>query len=705
MAVKRTTQQHQQQQQKAVHVAGAAIGVMIAGKLLLRIFKAITGDKSSYFKFIINLEPSQILKLADELIGRSKRIHDLVAAVPLQKVTYENTIAPLARLEAEEFALMQSCKFPRLVSTSKEVQQASLDAEKMLDAYKSKCSMRVDVYRVVKTFSQKKRSLQPEAERYLGCLVRDYERQGLNLRPEIRGEAERLKARIGELCSVFQNNVNEDDSTLCFTAEELSGMPPDFIKSLDAGEAGKLKVTLKPFHYFPIMEQCKVRPTRSAVAAARYQRCMKENVPILEKVLELRQKLAYLLGYKNWAEYSLEIRMARKPEKVKEFHDRMLQHITPTAQKELKLLQDLKEEEEGDSVVGLEDVLYYIQKAERRLLNFDINEINQYLPVEVVTPGLLRIYEHLFGLKFQESERKYVWHEEVREFSVLDSESRQLLGFFYLDLFYREGKYSHACVVPLQPGCDLGNGKRQLPVAALLMSLTKTGSNTPTLLKHSELVTYFHEFGHMMHHVCSHASFARFSGLQVETDFLEAPSHMLENWCYEKESLKLMSGSFKDPKTGILDSMCNILKEKRRSFPALRTLKNHVFVGLFDQILHTEEKVNTELVLRKLYPEVVLGIPMLEGTNLAASTLHLMSGGFDAACYGYLWSEVFAADMFETKFKGNLMNNISGMEYRKKVLAPGATKDAIQILREFLGRDPSVDAFLRLNGLNEFTDA
>lgn len=703
MAMKARWPQRQQQQQ-ALQVAGAAVGVLIAGKLLMRTFRAVLGGNSSELKFIINLEATQIVKLAEELIARSQKIHDVVASVPIQKVTYENVIAPLAKLEAEEFALIQSCKFPRLISASKEVCQASSHAEKMLDAHKLKCSMRVDVYLVVKALSNKKSILHPEAQRYIDRMVRGYERKGLHLRAELREEAERLNARIGELCNVFQNNVNEEDSSLSFAAEELAGMHSNFIKSLNTGDAGRLKVTLKPPHYFPIMEHCKIRSTRLAVAAARYQRCMKENTPILEKVLELRQKLAHLLGYKNWADYSLEFTMAKRPEKVNEFQERMLQQITPIAYKEMKLLQDLKEEEEGDSLVGLEDLSYYMQKAERRMLNFDTNELSQYLPINIVTPGIIKIYENLLGLKFQEKENDTVWHEEVQKYLVSDSETRKVLGIIYLDVFARDGKYTRACVVPLQPGCDVGKGQRQLPVAALLMSLTKSGSNSSTLLKHSELVTYFHEFGHMMHHICSRASFARFSGLQVENDFLETPSHMLENWCYEKETLKMMSAPGKDSKMGITDGICNVLKEKKRSFPALRSLRNHLFLGFFDQILHTEEKVDTELALKKLYAEVVLGMPMLEGTNLAAATLHLMSGGCDTQCYSHLWSEVFAADMFETKFKANLMNNIVGMEYRNKVLAPGATKDAIQILRDFLGRDPSVTAYLRMNGLNHVDD-
>ncbi|KAH7365650.1 hypothetical protein KP509_18G039500 [Ceratopteris richardii] len=706
------TRTSRQRQQQAIQYAGAAIAVFVAGKLLRRIFKAIVGDKSNKFKFLIGLEPSQIRKLAQELIERSQRVHDQVAAVPLQKVSYVNVIAPLARLEAEEFALMQSCKFPRLVSTSKEARQASLDAEKMLDEHKSKCRflsrskiMREDVYLVIKTFCDKKFMVQPEEQRFIDRLVKDYERKGLRLRPEMRGEAERLNARIGELCNVFQNNINEDESSLSFTVGELTGMHSDFIKSLNTGEDGKLKVTLKPIHYFPIMEYCKVRATRSAVAAARYRRCMKENTPLLEKVLDLRHKLARLLGYKNWAEYSLELCMAKKPEKVQEFQEKMVEHITPAALRELKLLQDLKEEEEGNSVVGLEDILYYIQKAERRMINLDINDLSQYFPVDTVTSGILKIYEHLLGLKLQESRSRHVWHEDVREYEVFDSEKKACLGIIYLDLFSRrEGKYNHACVVPLQPGCDLDDSCRQVPVAALLMNFTKSATNIETLLKHSELVSYFHEFGHMMHHVCSQASFARFSGLQVESDFREAPSHMLENWCYEKESLKMMSCHCKDPQKEITDGLCNLLKAKRKSFPALRALRNHLFLGTLDLILHTEEKIDTELLIKRLYPEVVLGMPMLDGTNLAASTLHLMSGGCDAACYAYLWSEVFAADMFETKFKGNIMNNIVGMEFRNKVLVPGATKDAVQILKDFLGRDPSVDAYLRINGLNQFDD-
>ncbi|MCO5584083.1 hypothetical protein L7F22_038006 [Adiantum nelumboides] len=305
-----------QPQQQAIQYAGAAMGVLITGRLLMRIFKAIGRGNSSEFKFVLGLEPSQILKLAKELIEKSQRVYDQVANVSLQKVTYANVIAPIAKLEAEEFALMQSCKFPRLVSTSKEARQASSDAEKMLDAHKLKCSLREDVYLVVKAFSDKKITLQPEAQRYVERLVKEYERKGLKLRSELREEADRLNARIGELCNLFQNNLNEDDSSLSFSVGELAGMHSDFLKSLTTGDDGKLKVTLKPFHYFPIMEHCKVRSTRSAIAAARHRRCMKENTPILEKVLDLRHKLAHLLGYKNWAEYSLELRMAKKPEKV-----------------------------------------------------------------------------------------------------------------------------------------------------------------------------------------------------------------------------------------------------------------------------------------------------------------------------------------------------------------------------------------------------
>eukprot|EP00249_Psilotum_nudum_P019078 c27090_g1_i1 orf=493-2634(-) len=684
------------QARKPVTVAGAAAVVLIAGRLMLRFLKGRRKGNPPGLSFHMDLMPEEIMKLADDLIVKSRKVYDFIAAVPLDKVTYENVIAPLAKLEAEQFVLVQSCRLPGFISTVKEVREASIEADKKLHSHEVECSMRTDVYRVIKAFSEKKVQLGPESQRYVDHLVRDYERLGLHFGHEVRDKVERLKRRLGELCIVYQNNLQEDRTCLYFSEEELAGMPSDYIECLEKRKDGKLKVIVLPRDYELIMCHCKVRPTRSAMVVAFNQRCMRENVPILEKVLELRQQLSCLLGYTCWVNYSLEVCMARNSAQVRNFHAEMLARLTPMAERELEKLRTLKEKDEGDRTIGIEDIQYYICKAEKEELKFDNDRVKEYFPIEVVTSGLLQIYQNLLGVTFKEYEKPFVWHSDVRLFSVIDSDTKLLMGYFYLDLYPRDGKYIYSCVLPLQPSCDLRDGIRQLPAAILLINLPKPMEGRSSLLEHSEVLQYFHEFGHVMHHICSCTSFARFSGFRVEMDFLEAPCQMLENWCYERSSLKMMSGHYKDREKTIPDDICSILQQKRKSYFALNTLLKLIFLGIFDQIVHTVEKADTGTILQKLHPEVILGIPMLDGTNRAASLLHLMEGSHAGVCYGCLWSKVLAADMFVSKFKGSVLNALSGIEYRYKVLAQGASKDATDMLIDFLGREPSVDAYFEL---------
>lgn len=683
---------------KEVAVASvAAAGLAVTARVVMGMLRRSHSDVSDGIKVRLKLSAADILRLADNVIATSTSAHDTVAAVPLDQVNYENVIAPLANLEAEEFALVQSCVFPALVSTSKEVRDASSEAEKRIDAYNVKCSMREDVYRVVKAFAEKKVPLSPQAQRFVDRLVRDYERLGLNLSADIRRKVEFLKTTIGELCIEFQQNMNEENRRLYFTESELAGLPADFIKELTRDSDGKLEINLKYPHYFPIMERCKVGSTRKAVAVAYDQRCMDENVTILEKVVAMRNAMAQLLGYRNHAEYAIATRMAKSPAKVKSFLENISSKISPLAKKELAKLEAMKREEEGDEPFGFQDFRYYIRKAEELEFKVDYETVKQYFPLNVVTAGLLQIYQDLLGLKFKEVAKPTVWHPEVQQYAVTDAETGERMGYFYLDLHPRDGKYTHACVCSLQPGCVQKDGTRQLPVAAMLANFTKPTAEKPSLLGHAEVETYFHEFGHVMHHICSRASFAKFSGLRVEEDFVEAPSQMLENWCLESASLKMMSGHYKDVDHPLPQDICEALMKKKRAYAGLLT-KRQLLFGLFDQSIHMRDKADTAAILRDLTPKVMEGIPMLEGTNFSASFGH-MAGGYDAAYYGYLWSEVFSAEMFETKFKGNVLSKVAGREYRDKVLAPGATKDAAVIIREFLGREPTQEAFLRSKGL------
>ncbi|CAA0822740.1 Probable thimet oligopeptidase [Striga hermonthica] len=638
----------------------------------------------------INLSASEILRLADSIIAKSKKVHDMVASVPLDKVTYVNTILPLAELEAQQFSLIQSCAFPKLVSSSEDVRKASLEAEQRIDSHVSSCRKRDDVYRVIKAFTARGDWVNSQAKRYALHLIQEFERNGLNLTSTKRQELQRLRTQIEELSMLYIRNLNDDCTFLLFDDMELVGLPPEFLKSLDKAESGKYKVVIRSLHVSPILELCKVGSTRKSVAVAYGRRC-EINFSILEKLVQLRHKLARLLGYPNYAEYVIDHRMANSSKKVIEFLEEMSARLTDSATKELYVLKEVKRKEEGEYPFGIEDLPYYVKRLKEEQFDLDFGVIKQYFPVRLVLSGIFKICQDLFGLRLEEVIDAEIWHQDVQLFSVFDFSSGELMGYFYLDMYTREGKFGHTCVVALQDSSCINN-TRQIPVALLIAQLQKEVDEHPGLLRFSEVVNLFHEFGHVVHHICNRAPFARFSGLRLDPDFVEIPSILLENWCYESSSLKLISGFHQDITKPIEDEMCNSMKRWRSSFSALK-LKQEIVYCLFDQIIYSSENVDMIKLFEHLHSKLMLGLPMLEGTN-PASCFPQTAIGYEATCYSRIWSEVFAADIFATKFRENIFNANAGMHFRNMVLAPGGAKDPLEMLSDFLGREPSIQAFV-----------
>lgn len=507
-----------------------------------------------------------------------------------------------------------------------------------------------------------------------------------------REEVQRLRTQMNDLCMEYIRNLNDDDSFLCFSETQLVGLPTEFFKSLDKAKNGRFKVSLKSHHVSPILDLCKVGTTRRTVAMAYGQRCGGANLDVLEKLIQLRHRFARLLGYSNYADYAADFTMAKTSSKVFEFLEDISASLNDLAARELAILKELKKIEEGDSPVGIEDLLYYVKRFEEQQFDLDLGALRQYFPVDLVLPGILKIYQDLLGFRFEEIEDAEVWHHDIRLFSVLEFSSKDVLGYFYLDLYYREGKYAHTSVLALQNGSLPFNAARQIPVALLISQIQKGVGGQPGLLQFSEVVNLVHEFAHVVHHICNRGSFARFSGLHVDPFFVEIPAKVLENWCYESIPLKLISGFHQDITKPINDEMCKSLKRWRHSFSALK-LKQEILCCLFDQIIHSTENVDIVELFKHLHPKVMLGLPMLEGTN-PASCFPQCVIGYEATCYSRIWSEVFATDIFASKFRDCLSNQHIGMQFRKKVLAPGGGKDPIEILSDFLGREPSIKAFV-----------
>ncbi|KAJ8438588.1 hypothetical protein Cgig2_024677 [Carnegiea gigantea] len=560
---------------------------------------------------------------------------------------------------------------------------------------------REDVYRVVKAFATRGEWINAEAKSYVQVLVlkmpveapdaeraeklseevRDFERNGLNLTSTKKEEVQHLQAQIDDLSMQYIQNLNDDRTFLLFTDTELEGLPAEFLQMLDRAMDDKIKVPLKSNYVSPILEFCRVcfpplnciarlRPkrlchsfpklcshklenevgaSRRRVAVAYGQRCKEVNVPLLENLVVLRHKLARLLGYDNYAEYAVCSRMAKTTSKVFEFLEDLSTSLSDLAAKELAILQDLKKKEEGDCTFGIEDLLYYVKKFEDEKFNLDFGALKEYFPLSLVLQGIFKVLQDLLGLRFEEILGAVVWHEDVRVFAVFDLSSGELIGYAYLDLYSREGKYGQTCVLPLQNGSLPSNGARQLPVVLMISGFTKEDGNCPVLLQFSEVVNLFHEFGHVAHHLCNHASLVRFSGLRVDPDFVEIPGHMFENWCYDSSILKIISGYYQDITRPIKNEVCSSLRRWRHSFSVLK---------LRQEILYCKS------------PAGVYSIPLCAPPR------------------------VFAADVFASKFCDGLLNHHIGMQFRNKVLAPGGARDPLESLSNFMGRQPSIQAFV-----------
>ncbi|OMJ22604.1 Thimet oligopeptidase [Smittium culicis] len=652
-----------------------------------------------------NISIEDINTKADELIAKGKAVHDQVASVSLDDISFDKVIVPLATYENESMVDYSTVTFLQHVSTDKNIRDASMEAEKKLEEFHIESQMRRDVYKVIKALFQSKEKWVDrcsEDKRLLEKTERSYRRNGLDLPDEGLKKLMEIKKKMSELTIKFGRNISEGDAEVLFTLEELDGLPEDFInskKKVTVDGVEKYTVTTKYPDLFAVLGMANRELTRKTLLMAEERRC-KENIDILTETVKLRLQSAKVLSYKTHAEYVLELKMAKE---VGKFEKNLQSLLEPLAEKEIESLLEVKKENKflisSSENIFSWDSKYYFRILKERLYNVDDEEVKQYFSISQVTTGLLETYQKMLGLTFTQVDNSTGWHKDATLYTVVDTKTKDFVGHFWMDLHPREGKYNHAACWSLRPGFERADGTREYPISGIVANFSEPTAKKPSLLKHNEVVTFFHEFGHVMHNICSKTKWSRLHGTNVETDFVEAPSQMLENWCWQPEVLQNFGKHYLTGEP-IPEQLVHQLIKTKNLGAGLFNLRQ-IFFGLFDMAIHNTESEDIDIneiysTLRKEICKIDVG----EEKTWPAATFGHMMGGYDSGYYGYMWSDVFSADMFYSRFyKQGLFNEKSGIDYRNEILLPGGSRDAMESLVAFLGREPEMEPFLRSIGM------
>jgi thimet oligopeptidase len=640
-----------------------------------------------------------------QTVAKAQAALDQVGRLQPAQVTFENTIGALDYVGYVINSTGERLSLIKETSQDAAIRDAAAEQLKYVESWAVGLDYREDVYRAVKAYADTHPSLTGEDAKLLKDTMRDYRRAGLDLPKDQRDEVEALRKKLSGLCEDFKSNVTKAQHRLVFSRAEMDGVPEDFLNQKGVTNTdGTCSVMANiTWHYITVMENAKNEQTRLKMETARNQLARETNVPLLQQILVVRDTIAHKLGYKTWADYAIEIKMANTGEQATDFLERLKAGLQPKFDSEIAEFRALKIKETGDqnAQIHLWDWRYFANQLKKEKYTVDEDALKVYFPYQRCLEGMFAIYQRIFGLKFQRIEAPYKWVDDLQLYAVTDAATGEPMGLFYLDMFPREGKYNHFAEFGIIDGKLLDDGQYQRPVVALICNFPSPQPDRPSLLPHEDVVTLFHEFGHAMHAILTRARFARFSGTSVPGDFVEAPSQMLENWAWDKKVLDSFAADYRDPSKKIPASILGQLKASKLAIEGTFYRRQLAF-GLTDLALHTQihaDNVQDTVPLSNRI-EAETFFPEPPDTAWVAYFGHIMDG-YDAGYYGYAWADAIAADMatvFETAPDG-YFDVSAGSRLRKEIYEKGSSREVEISIDKFLGRKQSVDPFLKKIGM------
>ncbi len=627
-------------------------------------------------------------------IAESERIVAALASLPDAERSFDNTVLALDSVTDVLTRASGRYGFLSQVADDEQLRAVAHEEEERLDVFATELGFREEIDRSLKAYAARAETeaLSAEAARLLEFELRDYRRNGFDLPAEERAAIRELRERLVSLGIRFRRNIDEYEDAIHVAREQLAGLPDAYVQRLKRDDQGRYRVSLDYPELHPFLDAAEDAALRRELFLKNHNKAADSNIELLEEAISVRHEIAARLGHESWASYVLETRMAKTPDAVLDFLTDLEERLQPKLQSDLALLAEMSHELGGDGRVDIADYRYLTTAVLRERHQVDPFAIAEYFPLDAVLDGMFEIYQRMAGVRFEPVDDPGVWHGEVRAFDITDRDGGGPLARFYMDLHPRPGKFGHAAAFTLRGGRRIEDDEYQAPISAIVANFTKPTAESPSLLRHGEVVTLFHEFGHILHQTLTRAPYSRFSGTRVERDFVEAPSQMLEHWCWQPEMLRQFSRHHETSQP-LPDDLIERMIAAKHVGSGIATCRQIYFARL-DLAYHAPgAQKDTDAIARELHP--ITGFEFPEDTHFQAGFGHLF--GYDAGYYGYLWSRVFGDDMF-TKFETANLESV-GAKYRTQILEPGGTKDADHLVKTFLGREPTPDAFLRDLGI------
>jgi peptidyl-dipeptidase Dcp len=616
--------------------------------------------------------------------------------------TFDNTIAALDYCQ-EELNRVASAFFNlNSAETNDELQALAQEISPLLSAFGNDIVLDETLYQRIKSVSDIPEA--PEAEMLMEKTRLAFERNGANLPDDKKEELREIDQALGRLCLTFAENVLRDTNAYSFyidREDELAGLP-DYVveRAEEAAKAnqkdGSWMFSLRPDSYLDFMKYSAVRKHRETMYRAFIKRGKmtddKSNVPVIKQLVELRRKRALLLGYTSHAEYVLQERMAKSPTTVADFLNTLKEHALPVAKDDLQALQSFAKSKDGIDALQSWDMAYYSEKLKKAKLNVDDEALKPYLALPAVVGGIFDIANRLFGIRFTKKDDIPVYHKDVEAYEVTDDEGKHL-AVFYMDLFPRDGKRGGAWMTAYR-GQWKKDGEDYPPHISIVCNFNRPTNNRPAMLTFQELTTFFHEFGHALHGMLAKGTYPSLSGTNVYWDFVELPSQLMENWCYEKDALDLFARHI-DTGERIPEDMVNNIRKQRVFLEGYATVRQLSF-GYLDMAWHSLTKNAAVPSIEALEADATGDLrllPEVEDSSISTAFNHIFHGAYSAGYYSYKWSEMLEVQAFKLFEANGLFDAETARKY-KELLEAGGSVHPAKLFRIFTGDDPNPLALL-----------